>query len=55
MRERRDVTADTALRFGRYFGTSPQFWLALQAAHALSRAENGTDYRSIKPFVRTAA
>ena len=27
----RSVTADTALRLGRYFGVSPQFWLNLQA------------------------
>lgn len=31
----RTVTADTALRLGRYFGTSPQFWLNLQAFHDL--------------------
>lgn len=28
--EKRSVTADTALRLARYFGTSPQFWLGLQ-------------------------
>jgi addiction module HigA family antidote len=28
---KRAVTADTALRLGRYFGTSAQFWLNLQA------------------------
>lgn len=27
---KRSITADTALRLGRYFGTSPQFWLTLQ-------------------------
>lgn len=27
---RRRITADTALRFARYFGTSPKFWLGLQ-------------------------
>jgi len=27
---KRAITADTALRLGRYFGTSPQFWLNLQ-------------------------
>ena len=31
VRERRGVSADTALRLGRYFDTSPQFWLNLQA------------------------
>lgn len=31
----RRVTADTALRLSRYFGTSPQFWLGLQAEYDL--------------------
>ena len=31
----RAVTADTALRLGRYFGTSPQFWLYLQSRYDL--------------------
>lgn len=32
---KRGVTADTALRLGRYFGTSAQFWLNLQDQHDL--------------------
>ncbi len=32
---KRGVTADTALRLGRYFGTSEQFWLNLQAEYDL--------------------
>ena len=35
---RRGVSADTALRLSRYFGTSAEFWLNLQAAHDLSKA-----------------
>jgi plasmid maintenance system antidote protein VapI len=35
---RRNVTADTALRLGRYFGTSPHFWINLQKAYELDRA-----------------
>ncbi len=31
----RRITADTALRLSRYFGTSPQFWLGLQAEYDL--------------------
>ena len=31
----RAITADTALRLGRYFGTSPQFWINLQARYDL--------------------
>ena len=33
----RSVTADTALRLGRYFGVSERFWLNLQAAYDLDR------------------
>src|SRR5438034_147225 len=33
MRGERDVTADTAIRLGRYFRNDPRFWLNLQAAH----------------------
>ncbi len=32
---RRSITADTALRLARYFGSSPQFWMNLQAAYDL--------------------
>ena len=35
----RGVTADTALRLARYFGTSPQVWLNLQQSYELRRAE----------------
>src|SRR5437773_10532279 len=33
----RAITADTALRLGRYFGMSPQFWLNLQTHYDLER------------------
>ena len=36
---RRGITADTALRLARYFGTSPEFWLNLQASYDLRTAE----------------
>ncbi|MHC4168144.1 MAG: HigA family addiction module antitoxin [Planctomycetota bacterium] len=32
---KRSITADTALRLGRYFGNSPQFWLGLQMDYDL--------------------
>ena len=35
----RAITADTALRFGAYFGTEPQMWLNLQASYDLRIAE----------------
>jgi addiction module HigA family antidote len=34
----RSVTADTALRLARYFRTSPEFWMNLQATHDLTKA-----------------
>lgn len=49
LRERRDLSADTALRLGRYFGTGPEFWLNLQTAHDLSKAEASHDYSTIRP------
>lgn len=39
VKERRGVTADTAARLARYFGTSARFWLNLQSAHDLSLVE----------------
>lgn len=45
----RPVTADLALRFGRAFDQSPQYWLNLQAAYDLRIAEAsiGRDLRAI--------
>lgn len=45
----RAITADTALRLGRYFGTSPEFWMNLQQIYELRRAEQelGNDIKSI--------
>ena len=36
---RRAITADTALRLGRYFGNSPRFWLDLQSQYDLAVVE----------------
>ena len=36
---RRGVTANTALRLARYFGTTPQVWLNLQETYELRRTE----------------
>src|ERR1700682_714027 len=38
--ERRAITADTAIRLGRYFNTTPRFWLNLQTAYDLEVAED---------------
>ena len=47
----RSVTADTALRLSRYFGTSAEMWLNLQRNHDLSKAmaKNQSVYAKIKP------
>jgi addiction module HigA family antidote len=47
IRERRAVTADTAIRLGKYFGTGTRFWVNLQVAHDLSKAQAATDYSRI--------
>lgn len=39
---RRAITADTALRLAKYFGTSPDVWLGLQMEHDLRRAQRDT-------------
>ena len=49
VRGRRAITADTALRFGRFFGTSPEFWMNLQAEHDLRRAASRARLEKIKP------
>jgi len=39
VRGERGITADTALRLARYFGTSPEFWLGLQLEYDLRMAQ----------------
>lgn len=39
---KRSITGDTALRFGHWFGTDPQFWLNLQAQFELAQADKET-------------
>ena len=39
LREQRGVSADTALRLARYFGTSPEFWMGLQSDYEFRRAQ----------------
>jgi addiction module HigA family antidote len=49
VREERPVTAELALRLGRAFGQSPQYWLNLQAGYELKLAQTrlGDDLRKI--------
>ncbi|NKB19745.1 MAG: HigA family addiction module antidote protein [Alphaproteobacteria bacterium] len=48
---KRGITADTALRFGRYFDTGPELWLRLQAEYDLHVARN-TTWSEIEKRVR---
>ena len=48
----RSVTADTALRLARFFGTSPEFWMNLQAMYDLTKARResgGKIQRDVRP------
>lgn len=49
---KRAITADTALRLGKYFGTSAQFWLNLQTHYDLDLAEDraAEQIAAIKPL-----
>jgi antitoxin HigA-1 len=54
----RAVSAVTAMRLSRYFGTTPQFWLNLQSAYDLSiaEAESGAAIeRDVRPRAELAA
>lgn len=55
VRERRGVTPDTALRLARYFATTPQFWLNLQASYELKIAARDTGKRIEREVVPRAA
>ena len=45
LHKRRGITADTALRLARYFGTTADFWMNLQKSYELSRARVETAER----------
>ncbi|HEY3744331.1 MAG TPA: HigA family addiction module antitoxin [Bryobacteraceae bacterium] len=40
VRDKRSITADTAIRLSRFFGTTPQFWMNLQTNYDLERIED---------------
>jgi addiction module HigA family antidote len=52
---KRAVTGDTALRFGHWFGTEPQFWLNLQSAYEIRIAEEKAGRAIAQLPVRTGA
>ena len=49
---RRSITADTALRLGKFFNTGPEFWLNLQQAYELdvARHQIGSNLEKITPY-----
>ena len=51
VRERRGITADTALRLARYFGNAPEFWMGLQDEYDLkvNRISLGDALERIRP------
>ena len=53
VRGQRAISADVALRLGKYFGMTPQFWMNLQADYDLRRAAATAPLNKIKP--RSAA
>jgi addiction module HigA family antidote len=55
--ERRAVTADTAVRLAKYFGTTAQFWMNMQSSYELREAENANRkiVESIAPRQTNAA
>jgi len=56
-REETPVTADTALRLARYFGSTAEFWMGLQAQYDLECAQDeaAASLRRIKPRQQDAA
>jgi antitoxin HigA-1 len=56
IKDGRAITADTALRLARFFGTSADFWLNLQSQYEADtvRRAIGADLASIEPFAQTA-
>lgn len=55
--ERRGISADTAVRLSRFFGTTEQFWLNLQTAYEVSRVmeEHAAEIERIQPRAGSAS
>jgi addiction module HigA family antidote len=54
VREKRSITADTAMRLSAYFGSSAQFWLNLQNKHDMWLAAKDKSLSKIKPRAKAA-
>lgn len=51
---KRAITADTALRLGKYFNVSPEIWLDLQSDYDIRKAQQ-TTWPQIEPLIRAHA
>ena len=54
VRGQRAITADTALRLGKYFGLPAQFWMNLQTDYDLRLAQSSTNLAKIRPHMDAA-
>ncbi len=52
---KRRITADTALRFAKYFGTSPKFWLSLQDDLEEEAFQKSNELSNIIPSTKSSA
>ncbi len=54
VRGERSITADTAMRLARYFGTSWELWIGLQSQYdaEVAQEEHGPEYEAIQTFAR---
>ena len=57
MREELGISGDTAIRLGRFFGTTPEFWMNLQARYEVETAKLvlGKALDEIEPLAQEAA
>jgi len=57
IRSKRSVSADMALKLGRFFGVSPELWMGIQADYDLEIARNRSEkkiFRRVQPLNRQA-
>lgn len=52
IKEKRSITADTAIRFSKFFGTTEEFWMNLQREYDLrnAHAEKEKEFNSIEKY-----
>lgn len=53
LKGKRGISAETALRFSRYFGNSPEYWLGIQAQYDLAKAEDERIDAEVRPLQAT--